>query len=209
MEKFIDVSAGGVVVSEAELQSRLPLVVPAKSISDTDLVNLGFARLTIHDPEPCDPDTQVRLVPVIEKDLDGTWHQRTKTRDKTAQELAAEEAAALAAVLSAIRDEAERRLRAGVLVDGSPFMADDGSTLRLEQAITGLTSGIRSSVKFTTAAGAVIEVSDAAVLQSLLVVVLGYRADVLAASTELQADPPADPALDDHWPARPSVSLSA
>ncbi|HBT44293.1 MAG TPA: hypothetical protein DEB21_20520, partial [Rhodospirillaceae bacterium] len=96
-----------------------------------------------------------------------------------------------AEVIEAIRDHAEALIRDGITLEGSPFRGDGNSRARLAESIDGLTRGVISTAKFTTAAGVPFEVSDAAILASLRDVFIAYGAAVLAASTDLQLIPPA------------------
>lgn len=102
-----------------------------------------------------------------------------------------------------IRAEAERRMSAGLLLDGAPFRADDSAVLRVREIAEG-----DAAVTFKTAAGHTVTLTpvQAASLKTSLAV---YRVQILSQSAALQDAPPADPTSDRHWPAVPSLTLGS
>lgn len=109
-----------------------------------------------------------------------------------------------------IRREAERRMRVGILVGGQPFQADDASTQRVGEMLAAFQDGLvgAEGVRFRTASGTSFAVTNASLVQSIYDAQRRYRAACLAASDTLQADPPADPEADAHWPVPETIALS-
>ena len=106
-----------------------------------------------------------------------------------------------------VRTEAERRLRAGILVNGSPFKADDASRQRLSEMIAQMRANPGSTITFVTAAGVRFSWSDIATVQSVATAIAGYVVGVLGASAAMQADLPTDLVGDRRWPALPSIEV--
>jgi hypothetical protein len=107
-----------------------------------------------------------------------------------------------------IMAEAEKRIAAGILVDGKPFKCDNGSVLRMTLLVGGLTAaGPDTTQTFSTEAGDefTVNAAQAAQIQGGQVDYVGL---VLGASSTLQTDPPADPKADECWPARGVVTLA-
>ena len=136
---------------------------------------------------------------------------RTPVRAKTQAELDADATAEAGQVIATIQEHAEALIRDGIILEGSPFRGDGDSRARLAESIDGLTRGVISTAKFTTAAGTPFEVTDATVLASLRDVFIAYGAAVLAASTDLQQSPPAsieDVPGNAAWPAVPNLTIA-
>lgn len=106
--------------------------------------------------------------------------------------------------------EAERRISAGILVDGHAFRADDASRQRLAEMIGqfGTARMPPSGQTFRTAAGAEFTWTRVEQPQAVADVVAGYVMAVLAKSAELQRAPPLDYAADRHWPAVPQTLVN-
>lgn len=108
-----------------------------------------------------------------------------------------------------IRDEAERRLDAGITVNGKAFRADDVSAQRIGEMAAVLEAGPASpeGVTFRTRAGTALALTTPAQARTILAALLRYRAACLGASAALQASPPADFRSDGHWPTPEAVVL--
>jgi hypothetical protein len=109
-----------------------------------------------------------------------------------------------------IRLEAERRIEAGITVDGKAFRADDQSTARIKQIIDGFAAGLApaAGVVFRTAAGDAFTLASSAEAEAIYAGQLQWRAAVLAASAALQDSLPVDYAADSHWPSAVAVAVS-
>ena len=208
---FVDTSDPTTRITATQLQQEFRHVLGIASLSDAALAQYGRARLTVHAAPAFDPAVEVLEDPVIEQDPDDTWHMRTPVRDKTQAELDADAATAAALMTVAIREHAEALIKDGIILEASQFRGDGDSRARLAESIDGLTRGVISTAKFTTAAGVAFEVSDPAVLAALRDVFIAYGAAVLAASTDLQQSPPAsieDVPGNAAWPAVPNLTIA-
>lgn len=110
-------------------------------------------------------------------------------------------AALTEATLAVIRTECERRIAAGVVLSpsGMRFRCDTMSITRI-QGMKDAPSGA-FPITFKTYQGVTVTVADAGAAGSVFDQAASYVAAVLAASSALQDDPPADPLDDQHWPA--------
>lgn len=106
-----------------------------------------------------------------------------------------------------VRAEAERRLQLGILVNGSPFKADDTSRQRLSEMIAQMQANPGTTITFVTAAGMRFSWSDVADAQLVATEIASYVVDVLGASAAMQGDLPTDLAGDRRWPAQPRVKV--
>jgi len=102
-----------------------------------------------------------------------------------------------------IRDEAERRIRAGITVDGEPFRADDASTQRVGEMVAAFAANLvpPEGVTFRTAAGATLTLTTRAEAEAIRDALLRHRAAVLAVSAEKQDGADVD------WPTPEAVTL--
>jgi hypothetical protein len=104
-----------------------------------------------------------------------------------------------------VRTEAERRISKGILVNGKPFRCDDGSVLRMRNLKDALaTAPVGTTQTFNTAAGDTFTV-NAAQAAAISDAQINWQGAILAASASLQASPPADPTLDQHWPVQTTL----
>jgi hypothetical protein len=109
--------------------------------------------------------------------------------------------------IDAVRAEAEKRIASGVLINAKAFRADDVSTGRMDRLASALAAAPPGTTQtFNTAAGDAFTV-DAAQAAAIYAAQVNWQGAILAASAALQADPPADPAADANWPAKPSVTV--
>lgn len=108
-----------------------------------------------------------------------------------------------------IRDEAERRILTGIIVNGAPFRADDASTQRVGEMVAAFAAGLvgPEGVRFRTAAGTVFTLTAQAQAEAIRDALLRHRAACLAASAVLQDAPPQNPADPSHWPVPEAVSF--
>lgn len=111
--------------------------------------------------------------------------------------------------LQRIRDEAERRIQAGIIVNGAPFRADDTSTQRIGEMVAAFAAGLvgPDGVTFRTAGGAAFTLTLQSEAEAIRDALLRHRAGCLATSAALQNDPPADPSDPSYWPTPESISL--
>jgi hypothetical protein len=108
-----------------------------------------------------------------------------------------------------IREEAERRIRSGILVNGAAFRADDASTQRVGEMVAAFAAGLvgPDGVSFRTAAGSAFTLTAQSQAEAIRDALLRHRAACLAVSAALQEAPPANPADPALWPAPEAVSL--
>lgn len=108
-----------------------------------------------------------------------------------------------------VKTEAERRIAAGITVNGSPFRCDEVSVRRLGDMVRAFADGDvdANGIRFRTAAGETIVLSDQDVAGTLNDAVRRYRLACLACSDTLQGDDTMDFRRDSAWPMPPSISI--
>jgi len=108
-----------------------------------------------------------------------------------------------------VRNEAERRIAAGITVDALPFRADDASVGRVREMLDAFVAVIvpPAGVTFKTAAGDEFTLTTEAQARAIYEGQITHRAAVLAASAALQDTLPADYLTNAAWPAVTAVVL--
>ena len=108
-----------------------------------------------------------------------------------------------------VKAEAERRIAAGIMVNGSPFRCDEISVQRLEDMERVFADGDvePGGIRFRTMAGETVILSDLAVARTLSDAVRRFRLACLRCSDTLQGDADIDFSLDTGWPTPPSISI--
>jgi uncharacterized protein YaiE (UPF0345 family) len=118
-----------------------------------------------------------------------------------------DEAIAKKTKTASILAEAERRIAAGITVNGKPFRADDISVMRMKNLAGALAVAAPGTTQtFRTAAGDQFTV-DAAQAAAISTAQIRWQGAILGASAALQANPPLDPTADANWPAKPGVTV--
>lgn len=111
--------------------------------------------------------------------------------------------------VDAIRVEAERRISAGLTVNGAAFRTDDVSTARVDQMARAFAGGASEGAdfKFKTESGMTVTIATSEQAAALYQAMIMYRASILSRSAELQDTLPDDFADDANWPPVPAVDL--
>lgn len=108
-----------------------------------------------------------------------------------------------------IRQEAERRMARGILVNGMAFRADDASTQRIGELLQSFRDGLigPGGVSFRTANGQMLTLRSINAVGRIYDAQRRCRAACLASSAALQQSVPEDVSNDRHWPAQELVDL--
>ena len=141
--------------------------------------------------------------------FDGTVHEATGGGTVSASGKAVPAYSVRPLSRAHIMAEAERRIDVGILVDGKPFKADNGSVSRISSLSYGLSNSMASSITFKTAAGDTFTLTTATQADTIYDALISYQSDVLTASATLQDSLPADYLTSAEWPAQASVTLPA
>ncbi|HAE02167.1 MAG TPA: hypothetical protein DCL95_14455 [Rhodospirillaceae bacterium] len=116
----------------------------------------------------------------------------------------------LTSPLRKIRFEAESRMAKGILVNGSPFRCDETSSQRMGEIVQAFTDGVvdeTEGVQFITAAGVLMTLTSETQARQIFDAMRHYRQACLAASANLQTDPPTVVSDDAHWPVPGSITV--
>ncbi|NMM45216.1 DUF4376 domain-containing protein [Rhodospirillaceae bacterium KN72] len=108
-----------------------------------------------------------------------------------------------------VKAEAERRIAAGITVNGDHFRCDEMSVQRLGDMVEAFADGdvAPDGIRFRTAAGRTVVLCDRDAARTLRDAVRRFRLACLAHSDTLQGDVDVDFRLDSNWPSPPSISI--
>ena len=178
-------------VSWDNVRALTPETAWPTSPTPAALHEAGFARLEASARPTAAWNEQVREQDP-EKLKDGLYRQRWRKQRLTGKALTDALAALREQAINAIRAEAERRIDAGFMHNGSPFRCDTASLTRLqllcEQATEAESRDDPVNVTFRTAAGITVTITSAAAAATLCRQAGEHTASILAVSNRLQGE---------------------